>query len=244
MSITQEYIQLHDVNSSMFPTNMNEYCPISVKDEMNPPSINYLDELTNTDIFLSKKNIHYMTHYLIAMNEKNKTGNNPSDLVHLVPKMMVEWASKEKLNDSEYAYSDILLTLAFLNEQFLINHANVYDRSNLSTRNIFRVNDKITIDGCGNQESKKYNEMTAVDYQNIDVWQSQQVYTYDKRNRYGNEIPTWQKSMNIRQYERNSDGLHESNPDRASLDMQIRGYNMSNQIRGSTSYENPYYEYI
>ena len=58
------------------------------------------------------------------------------------------------------------------------------------------------------------------------------------------KIPMWQKSMNIRQYDKGNDGLHASNPYRASLDMQVRGYNMSNIIKGSEFYENYHYEHI
>jgi hypothetical protein len=245
MSINQEYIQLHDVNLDLLETGMNSYYPISVKDEMNTPSVNYLDSLTNTDIFLSKKNIHYMTYYLVSMNARNKTGVDSVKLALQVPKIMMKWSVNENLNEFEYAHSNILLTLEFLNKKFLGDHPTLYDMYNQLTKNIFRTTDKITIDACGNQASKKYNEMTATDYQNIDVWQSRQEYTYDKRKRYGNKIPMWQKSMNIRQYDRGNDGLHTSNPDRASLETQTRGYDMSNQIRGSNSYDtNPYYENI
>ena len=50
--------------------------------------------------------------------------------------------------------------------------------------------------------------------------------------------------MNIRQYDKSNDGLSTANPDRASLDVFQRGYDMSNQIKESTSYENYFYENI
>jgi hypothetical protein len=225
-----------DIKLHVDSTFTSGYCPISNKEKMNPPATNYLDNLSNIDIFLSKKNIHYMTYYLVSMNKANMTGVNPSDLAPLVPNMMIEWAKKNNIGDSEYIYDNILLTLEFLNKKFIINHA--YDKNDKSNINVFRGSGVVTIDSCGNEETKKYSEMTADNYKNIDVWQDRQEYTYDKRNRYGNSIPIWQRSMNIRHYDHESDGLHTSNPDRASLDNQVRGYNMDNIIKGSDFYQN------
>ena len=237
-------IKLHEFNlNSNFNISRGrrDYCPISKKDAMNPPVLNYLDTLSNNDIFLSPKNVHYMTYFLISLNVKNKTGAPLFDLAKQVPQMMKEWAEKENLNDFEYIYDDILLVLAFLNEKFLVNNACIYDRANLLTRNVFRINDRVT-DRCGNQSLKPYDQMLASDYHTLDLWETQHEYTYDKRNRYGNKIPVWQSSMNIRQYDKSNDGLSTANPDRASLDVFQRGYDMSNQIKGSTSYENYFYE--
>ena len=50
--------------------------------------------------------------------------------------------------------------------------------------------------------------------------------------------------MNIRQYDVANDGLHTATPERASLDTQIHGYDMSNIVKGSTNYENYYFEHI
>ena len=240
--ITEDDIKLHRLKSNVGSTYQSGYCPISNKEKINPPDDNYLDELSNTDIFLSKKNVHYMTYFLIAMNKRNMTGTKPAELAPLIPSMMIQWANTQNLNDFEYVYNDILLRLSFLNKKFITNHACVYDKSNKASMNVFRVMDTVTVDACGNEETKKYSEMTADDYRNMDVWQSNQEYTYNKRNRYNNAIPMWQKSMNIRHYEMESDGLHTSNPDRSSLDSQLRGYNMNNQIKGSEFYKNYYYD--
>jgi hypothetical protein len=244
MSITREYTQLRNVNSYMGIPPSSGYCPISVKEEMNPPNVNYMDELTHTDMFLSQKNILYMTYYLTAMNKQNMTGYDTNNLTSLVSKMMADWAKKENLNNFNYVYSDILLTLEFLNKKFIINHGNLYDRANTLSKNVFRVKDLVTVDACGNQELKKYAEFTADDYKNMDVWRPEQIYTYNARNRYGNKFPVPNYSASSRHYEKDNDGLHMSNPDRASLNGQLRGYNMENQIKGSTSYENSYYENI
>jgi hypothetical protein len=242
MTQSREYIQLHDVNSTVQPVFTSGYCPISVKEEKNPPTDNYLDNITNTGIFLSEKNIHYMTYYIVSLN-KTTTGQQLINLAKRIPGLMVQWSKKEDLNDFEYAHDNVLLTLSFLNKKFLVNNAYLYKGTENSNFNVFRTKDIVT-DKCGNAESKKYDEMTADEYRTLDVWREEQVFTYDKLNRYQNKIPTWQKSMNIRQYDRSNDGLHSAFSDRASLNSQVRGYNMDNIHKGLEFYQVPAYEFI
>jgi hypothetical protein len=242
MTQSREYIQLHDVNSTVQPVFMSEYCPISIKEEKNQPADNYLDNITNTGIFLSVKNIHYMTYYIVSLN-KTATGQQLINLAKRISGLMVQWAKKEYLNDFEYVHDNVLLTLSFLNKKFLVNHAYLYKRTENANFNVFRNKDIVT-DKCGNEELKKYDEMTADEYRTLDVWREEQVFTYDKLNRYQNKIPTWQKSMNTRQYDRSNDGLHSAFSDRASLDSQVRGYNMDNIHKGLEFYQVPAYEYI
>jgi hypothetical protein len=205
-------------------SGMKKYTPIK------------LDELSNTDIFLSKKNIQYMTYYMLSMNKKNMTKTDPYELRTLVPKIMSEWYIDKNLNEYEYVYDDILLRISFINKQFIKDCEWIYTRSNKLSMNVFRESKSITVDAYGNEETKKYSDMNAKDFANMDVWKSNQVYTYNKINRYNNKIPIWQKSMNIRHYEKESEGLHTLDPQRASLNTHSRGYNMTNYINGMESF--------
>lgn len=244
------YIQIHELNSKYQPTNPPGYCPISVKQERNQPQHETFPR-TNKEIFLSSKNVYSMVYFLTALNLKNRTNplvkaNKNLDehlkkLQKKIPKMMVEWANEQKINDFEYLTNDIIQTLHFLNKKFLINYGHLYDRANRSDLNVFHTVGRIT-DECNNQFTKKYDEMLAADYSTVDTWQPLDIFTYNKRNRYCNKIPVWQRSMNIRQLDRSNDGLHAALPKRASLDNQIHGYDMSNIIKGSTYYDNYYYE--
>jgi hypothetical protein len=234
-----EYITLHELNSTKQRINMPGYCPISVKDEINKPEP--FVNITNGDAFLSKKNIHSMVYYVTSLNEKNKTGKSPDKFKKEIPVLMKKWAKKEKINDFEDLNDNILLTLEFLNKKFLINYGCLYDRPGVKAINVFH-NKAIVTDACNKQTRKKYDEMLASDYHTLDLWQPNEVFTYDKRNRYCNKIPIWQKSMNTRNLDLSNDGLHDAKADRASLDNQIHGYNMENIIKGSTYYENYYYE--
>ena len=69
---------------------------------------------------------------------------------------------------------------------------------------------------------------------NADVHFDQKTIRRNNRFRYNNGIPIWQTSMNTRNYERNSDGLH-TTQERASLENQIHGYDMSDVFKYATS---------
>lgn len=239
MAITREYIKLHDVNADDILKKESGYCPISIKEEMNPPTINYFDTVTNSQLFLSAKNQTHLIQYIISQNIKNQTGNDLTQLEKLIPIMMKEWVAIQNLDDFEYLFDNNLLTLAFINNKFLVNNGCVFQRE--KNTNVFHTKALVT-DPCGNSTMKKYNEMTADDYKTIDVWKPQQLYTYDKRNRYGNNFEAWRKHALIRHLDRSNDGLHDAIPERASLNNQLHGYDMSNIKKGSTFYKNYFYE--
>ena len=241
---TNDIIQLYDVESNDLKANM-DYCPISVKDEKNAPAYNNFDNMNNTQLFLSKRNINHMIYAIISLNKLNKTLPNINLLKNQIPNIMHAWAMQTKINNSENVTGDIVQTLEFLNNNFLITHEKLYNRSETDSLNVFRIKDSVT-DNCGRESIKKYDEMTAADYHTLNVWNNNNnnTYTSNKIHRDGNRIPVWQKSMNTRHYDVDNDGLHSSESDRASLNTQSRGYDMSNIVKGSTNYENYYYENI
>lgn len=64
---------------------------------------------------------------------------------------------------------------------------------------------------------------------NVDVWKRQQIIRSNKNFRYGNALPVWQAAGSANRgygLDRSNDGLHDGNPDRASLENQIHGYIM------------------
>jgi hypothetical protein len=237
-----EYIRLHELNSTKDDLVMPGYCPISVKAEKNRPGPNKFPK-TNREIFLSKKNIYNMTYYIVSLNIKNLTKCPVDELQKITPSYMVKWADDQNIDDFEYLTDDILLTLDFLNKRFLIKHSDLYDGANAKSLNVFRNTGRIT-DKCNRESDKKFDEMLAADYHTLDLWQPFEAFTYNKKQRYSNKIPVWQSSMNTRTLDRSNDGLHAALPERASLDNQIHGYDMSNIIKGSEYYNNYYYENI
>jgi hypothetical protein len=78
----------------------------------------------------------------------------------------------------------------------------------------------------GNRQRKKYSDMTAEDIPTIDVYEDYQIETMNNKHWLENKIPAWRASIQVRHYDRDNEGLRENNPDRASLDNPMYGYNM------------------
>ena len=222
--------------------NISGYCPISVKAEKNKHMHNNYP-VTNEQMFLSNRNTYILVHYIISLNVKNNTKTQHEILRKKIPEIMVKWAADKKINDYEDLNDNLLTTLTFLNKQFLGDHPELYNRADCSGINVYRITGRVT-DRCNRQSNKRHDEMLASDYHTLDVWQPHEVFTSNKNNRYCNRVPIWQKSMNTRHHDRCNDGLRDAIPERASLNNQIHGYDMSNIIKGSTYYENPSYENV
>jgi hypothetical protein len=243
MHMSSAFIQLQDVSieNEELPTTI--YCPISHKDEMNKPAYNRLDDMTNTEIFLSDKNMNYISYAMISLNNVNNTNIDTNILQSKIPNLMKVWAVKNAINSSTSATGNIIHTLEFLNKKFLTNHGSMYGLGGHDSLNVFRTKTSVS-DRCGRTDKKKHNELLASDYHTLDLWNdtSNEVFAYNRAYRYCNKIPMWQRSMNRRHYDVSNDGLRAATSDRASLENQTHGYDMSNIVKGSTNYENYYYE--
>lgn len=219
------------------------YEPISIKDENNRPMYNPLDCASNARLFLSDKNIYGMVSYMAVLNTENMTQVSIKEIQKITPGRMHQWAKANSINDYEDMYNNAISTLKFLNQKFLKDNGDLYDANGCHALNVFQNKGRVS-DACGNTAVKKYDEMLATDYHTIDVWRPQITTKENNMFRYNNEIPIWQKSMNRRHYGKENDGLHSAIPERASLNNQVHGYDMSNIKKGATYYENYFYENI
>jgi hypothetical protein len=244
-SMGQEKIYKHDISNNKLGNAINysnlTYCPMSNKQEMNPPSINFIDIVNNTAIFLSRKNIIHLTKYIISLNVDQDTNYNLELLKNDLPSIMKKWTISENLDDYEYLYDNPLTVLSYINKHFLNTHGYLYQKN--VVKNVYRM-DGATTDKEGNKLFKKYSEMTADEYKNINVWKPTDLFTDNSKKRYNNKVTPWEVGLYTRHYDRDNDGLQQSSYERASLDNQIHGYDMSNIIKGSTFYENHYFDNI
>ena len=216
-----------------------KYYPYSNKNIINLPRNIPADYLSNSQIFLHKKNVYGMTSFITGLSKQNTEKFNPN-LNTLIPKLMLQWSKIKNIDDFEYVYTDQTQILDFINKDFLKDPMviNVYtDKLTKSDRlNVFRSTE--FADNAGHFKKKSYDKMTADEYKNIDVWHETELFSTKNKFRYANQIPNWQKSMNVRHYDKSNSGLHEADPDRASLDVFQRGYDMSNIHKGSEFYNN------
>ena len=205
---------------------------MSVKDEKNQTYPDYFSQMSKTELFLRYDNIAYMIQYIIALNTHHKTRTQSSDIRQDIPLHMKKWIIQQ--GNYENMQNNWLTTLDFINKKFIKDHGFMYDRGNVNTLNVFRVKARVS-DSCGDTTLKRYDEMSATDYQTLDVWRHQETMVWDNLFRYGNRIPQWQKSMQKRPYDRANEGYHEADSDRSSIETQIHGYDMSNIIKGTRS---------
>jgi hypothetical protein len=216
---------------------------MSVKDEKNQTRSDHFAQMNKSELFLRPDNISHMIQYIIALNTQHKTNNSPGDIRRDTPVYMERWARTRNLDDYENMQDNWLTTLDFINKKFVKEHGFMYDRGNVNTFNVFRIKDRVS-DECGNTSLKRYDEMTATDYQTLDVWRHQETKVWDNLFRYGNRVPQWQKSMQKRSYDRANEGYHDADPDRSSLETQIHGYDMSNILLGNENYRNAHFDNI
>lgn len=228
--MSNEYIELYDID--------DDYTINSVKDYKNITLDNYLDYVTNMQIFLSNKNINYIILKAVSLNKKNKNPYKLKKLIQIMPNFMYVWAKDKKINNMSYINNDIVQTLSFLNNQFLLDNSMLYNSSNgYFSINVYKTNDTVT-DRCGIPSVKKYDKMLASEFHTLNLWnEDNKTFTHDSINRYDNKIPYWQKSMNTRHYDKSNDGFHDDIPERSSLNTQNNGYDMTNIIKGSTIYD-------
>ncbi len=81
--------------------------------------------------------------------------------------------------------------------------------------------------GCGGPIMKTPIDMTVDDYRTLDVWRLQETKVWNKNFRYNNRIPPWQRTMNLRHYDRSNEGLRDYDYRNSSKLVPIRGYDMS-----------------
>jgi hypothetical protein len=80
-----------------------------------------------------------------------------------------------------------------------------------------------------NRVLKPGYDLTADDHGTLDLWREQFTQLLSSQFRNNNRIPIYQASLHTRHFERGNEGLRNNDPDRASLETPIYGYDM-NQI--------------
>ena len=209
----------------------------SVKDERNRPVAGRdYSAMANSALFMCEKNVTYLFRHIYLKHCQNG-GSTPEELFRrAMPELMRDWGLKENIDSFDGGFNWVL-TLDYLNNKFVRDHADYYTIEGADT-NVFKA---VVPVGTMNEydglvySSKQYKEMTAADYQNLDVYGPLQTFVSSASGPYrnANRIPVNQRSMNTRQFSRENDGLRSEHWARASLEAPIRGYDMS-QIMANT----------
>jgi hypothetical protein len=203
---------------------------MSVKDANNQSFVDFT-AISNEKVFLCHRNVAYMVKTMFIAHKKNGGSLKISNFENYIPKLMVKWSVKENLDSFEgWNNNHWVLTLDYINQRFIKDNDQSFHTFGGDV-NVFKTIAPVcSMDDDSNLQCqhKKYDQMTAEDYQNLDVYGPVESWTQNNRvKRYKNKIPFWQQTMNIRHYERSNEGFRSKNKNRASLEVPIRGYNMS-----------------
>ena len=120
-------------------------------------------KLSNSEIFLSKKNIDYLTKKVILHNSVNNFYDNKL-LEKKIPELMNSWSNENDIDDFELMY-DYLTIKEYLNNDFLKDNSFLFSLTDSEQLNVFRAKG-ITTTSEGVQSVKKYDEFTCEDFQN------------------------------------------------------------------------------
>ena len=156
------------------------------------------------------------------------------------------------LSASDEGYKYYITALSKVNKEFCKEHyyliSQLNDQTDLDLPGTFGKPDwnpfrASTIVGTKNEfentmTKKSYHDMVydIDNTRNMDIWYGNEIIRQNSNFRYNNRIPVWQNLGRSRTgLDRSNDGLHDSNKNRASLENQIHGYNMSDVRKYATS---------
>lgn len=204
---------------------------LSTKEKNNKPTTIY--DKSTEDIFMSEENIKKLSKEVFLLHQSNGGKLHYLYFRRILPNYMHTWINGRR-NPVSNRINNIGIT-EYLNKLFIIKHDNLYTYKTdnyinndqpLIDSNVYRVDTTLgmTVDDNIVPIRKKGKELMASDYQLIDVWKEQTTEVSSSDFRNGNKIPIWQRSMNIRNYDRSGEGYAAIDSNEASLDTHSRGY--------------------
>lgn len=180
---------------------------------------------SDKQVFMSISNQICVTRKILLLHQGNSGMLQYLYFKGIVPNRMAQWISTYNVPENLYQID----MLAYLNKQFIKSASELYIFNNKMDSNVYR--NSVTLGSCAGErdddvmlKTKKYSELMAADYNLLDIWAEQTVEVSDINMRNRNQIPVWQKSMNIRNYDRSNQGFASNTPNAASLENPVCGY--------------------
>lgn len=204
---------------------------VSTKDRVN--SSTNIFEKNIRAVFMSTNNQIRLSKAIYQMHKSNGGIRNYIYFRTLVPKAMLYWISELAI-DTASQTNDIYTIdqLYYINKKFIKTHDNLYTFTTneplctIPDTNVYKISTPIAVCDENNATSvtyKKYGELMASDYGQVDVWQTQTTEVSDDLKRYKNAIPVWQRTMHSRCYDTSNEGYRYS-IDASSTGCILRGY--------------------
>lgn len=207
---------------------MNTVYSLSVKEINNKPT--KICRKNDINMFMSRSNQIHVTKQIYLAHKNNHGILGYLYFKTIVPSRMYFWVSNKNLenNPDIDKFIDIV---TFLNKLFIKDNSDLFEfkapgEDIMAEQNVYKAEATFAYhldNGSTYAISKKFQDLTAEDIRNIDVWAPQTTDISNINKRYRNEIPAWQKSMNVRNYSRENEGLR-TTANRSSLNNILNGY--------------------
>jgi hypothetical protein len=210
--------------------------PLGTKKSLNNKPTHLNIDVKNT--FASVENINMLTCNLFKIYQQNGGMQPEQKFKQLVPILVNRFLKKTDLTAYRTAeadtvgFNDYTTILRAINNDFI---KMCYNYFKWNAYNPFQ-ND-IEVGPVENRVLKKSYEIMPEDHGTLDLWREQFIQISNNKFRDNNKIPFYRIGMFTRNYDRRNEGLIHNNPDRASLDTPIYGYDMAQLKNGLCNYK-------
>jgi hypothetical protein len=167
--------------------------------------------------------------------------DNSGNLKYVYFRSVVAQRMRSWINDYTGPLNSSGDVITYLNNLFVKSCYDLYEyKTNMQLgkhidSNVYRS--QLTIGICDIDDNvvtevKKYKDLLASDYQNIDVWAPKEISVSSDNFRNKNRFPVNQKSMHVRHYDTSNEGYH-AKPEHSSINNILNGYgsDMQNLIK-------------
>jgi len=207
-----------------------KYQPLSsVKSVMNVENEPDFTDIHLESVFKSRPNMLMLARNLYKIHRQNGGRSSIEKFRAMTPRLA--HAFSKRTNIDEYMTAEACATgfnnwveaLKAINNDFI-----KYCYNWIKWNHFVPTREWAEVGATGERKQVRFNQLQPDDNTTLDLWRTQEIQRMNKHFRYGNKIPVWQRTMHNRYYDRANEGLKENDPDRASLETPIYGYNMTN----------------
>lgn len=180
------------------------------------------------ELFLSSSNKNLLHTALHTIYTQNGGKSSFKKFGQIVPLLQKKFSRENRLNDYVTAewqatgMNNYIDALKAINSDF---HKFVYKYFKWNVYNPYH--DDIEVGPSDDRVIKKSSEIMAEDFGTLDVWREQFTTALNRQFRNNNQFPAYRTGIHSRHIDRGNEGLRDNDPDRASLETPIYGYDMN-----------------
>lgn len=195
-------------------------------------------KLNMNELFMSNSNTYLLNEGLYSIYRQNggkSTSNKFEQFISLLQKKFVKennLTAYTTVESSATGINNHVEALRAINSDFT---KFTYGYFRWDNYNPFK--DMIEVGTYEGRVLKKSSDIASDDHGTLDLWREQTVQLMGRQYRAFNKIPVYQTSLHTRHFDRGNEGLAFNNPDRASLDTPIHGYDLSNIYDNISNYK-------